>query len=79
MYDKFGLCCSIDADLFLRQGVEYMSDGDKEAEDAEHVEDTDVLAQQRHVSSRVGARMMCARMKKMKAGTNVKACIYMAP
>lgn len=32
------------------EGVEYMSDGDKQASDNEFVEDTDVLAQQRQVS-----------------------------
>ena len=43
------------------QGVEYMSDGDKEADDTENVEDTDVLAQQRHVSSLSCARVHAAR------------------
>ena len=53
-----------------------MSDGDKETEDAEHVEDTDVLAQQRHVSSRVCWCEYDARAHEKDEGEYKRECMY---
>jgi hypothetical protein len=55
-------------------GVEYMSDGDKEESDHEHVEDTDVLAQQRQVLEKaIGKELL--KLKEKQEGAVMQTVI----
>jgi len=55
-------------------GVEYMSDGDKEESDNEHVEDTDVLAQQRQLLEKaIGKELL--KLKEKQEGAVMQTVI----
>jgi hypothetical protein len=56
------------------EGVEYLSDGDKEEVDHEHVEDTDVLAQQRVVLEKaIGKELL--KLKEKQEGAVLQTVI----